>query len=244
MKVFATRMPLTREAGAGRSSCFFSVYRIGKVRWRAQGKIANVNEVRFRALAPRIFSGGMMMHPRRVVAFIAIVFVAAALSAPHARPQDVAEAARKAKEAKQAKDAKDGKQEKPAETDKPPAKKTYTTDDISTSSPAKRGPATITMSLAKSTITRPGGTDVLWSVQNNSSQPMNLIVNLEVRGPCGFHQSKELRFSLDAGGKRGDTSSFGTAIRQENCAGDYTLELSVISNRQVLDADAATLKVL
>jgi hypothetical protein len=190
------------------------------------------------------------MSSRPVTVFVIIVLVAGALSAPHARSQDIAEAARKAKEAKQ---AKDGKGQKPSETDNPPAKKTFTSDDFpdstSSAAPAKPGPptskdsATVTLKLAKSSTPRPGGTDVFWTVVNNSDHTMNLTMNLVVTGPCGFRQEHPLRFTINPGYKRGDMTSLGTAIYQDNCPGEYTFELSAISNRQVLDSATATLKV-
>lgn len=172
------------------------------------------------------------------------------------RAQDVAEAARKAKAKKQ--------QQHPDASSSPTATKpkSYTNDDFpesggagaaspgqdivgSSEKPAPgKDTAVVTLSLPNSTIKRPGGTQVFWSVKNTSDHWLDLTISLIVNGPCGFHQEHPVHFRLNNGGGFGDKKAMGVAIYQDNCPGEYTFELRAESFHHLLSTASTTLKVL
>lgn len=202
------------------------------------------------------------MTPRRVVPFLAIVLAAGVLcpvlhaQSQDTQSQDVAEAARKAKEKKQQQQTQAPTQ-KQTQMDSAPAKpkKTYTNEDIPESKssgsgkadagPTKEDSATVTLELPNPSVTRPWGTNVLWSVHNTSDHFINFTIILIVTGPCGFHTEHPLRFSLNNGGRAGvGNGAFSTAFYQENCPGVYTFELRAMCYRKLLDSATATITVL
>ena len=183
--------------------------------------------------------------------------VAAFSAAPHARSQDVAEAARKAKAKKQQQQPDVGSSSTSA---KP---KTYTNEDFpdsggggtataagqdvvgSSEKPAPgKDTAVVILSLPNSTVKRPGGALAFWSVKNSSDHWLDLTINLIVNGPCGFHTEHPLHFRLSNGGGFGNKKSMGVSFYQDNCPGEYTFELRAESFHQLLSTATTTLKVL
>jgi len=212
------------------------------------------------------------MTPRRLVSILAIVLAAGGVcpvlsaQSQDTQAQDVAEAARKAKEKKQQQQSQAQGQtqtqtQTPAQTqtktqtDSSPAKakKTYTNEDIPESKsadkpdagPTKEDSATVTLEIPSPSVTRPWGTNVLWSVHNTSDHFIQFTILLVVTGPCGFHTEHPLRFSLNPGGRAGvGNGAFATAFYKENCPGVYTFELRALCYRKLLDSATATITVL
>jgi type II secretory pathway pseudopilin PulG len=210
------------------------------------------------------------MLTRRIVPFFAIVLAAGVVcpvlraQSQDAQSQDVAEAARKAKEKKQQQQTQTQTQtpaqtqaptQTKTQTDSAPAKpkKTYTNEDIPESKsaekpdagPTKEDSATVTLEIPSPSVTRPWGTNVLWSVHNTSDHFIQFTILLVVTGPCGYHQEHPLRFSLNPGGRAGvGNGAFATAFYKEDCPGVYTFELRALCYRKLLDSATATTTVL
>jgi len=196
------------------------------------------------------------MLPKRVLTFCAIaVFVATLPSTLRTEAQDVAEAARKAKVKKQ-------QQQPEASSASTPAKpKTFTNDDfpdsggsgagtdsrkiVGSAEPAGPGKDTgyVTLSLAHSTIKRPGGAEVTWAFKNTSDHWLNLTIVLVMDGPCGYHAEHPIKFRLNEHGGAGDSKTLGQMFYEHDCAGDYTFELRAKSFNTTLSTATTTLKV-
>lgn len=183
------------------------------------------------------------------------VAVCAALFSTSTRAQDVAEAARKAKAKKQ---QEQGDANSTSTATKP---KTYTSDDFAradegkgtagqdiigtTEKPAPgKDTAIVILNVPTATIKRPGGTQALWSVKNTSDHWLDLTITLIVTGPCNYRQVHPVRFRLNNGGGFGDKKAMGTMIYQDNCPGEYAIELRAESFHNLLSTASTTVKVL
>ena len=198
------------------------------------------------------------MRPKRLLAFLGVTLFVSAVSSSllHAQAQDVAEAARQAKAKKQQQQS----DASPASTSTPAKPKTFTNDDFPDSSggtgtngqkavgsaePAGPGKDTgyVTLSLAQTTIKRPGGAEVTWAFKNTSDHWLDLTISLVVDGPCRYHTEHPIKFRLNEHGGAGDSKTFGQMFYEHDCAGEYTFELRAKSFNKTLSTATTTLKV-
>src|SRR5262249_20316091 len=90
----------------------------------------------------------------------------------------------------------------------------------------------------KSTIRRPGGTQMNWMIQNHSDHKVNPTVTFIVTGPC--HYKYEFPSTVEMGPGYGlSDNGFGVALNESDCAGQYSLELRVTVDGQVVSASSS-----
>jgi hypothetical protein len=99
-----------------------------------------------------------------------------------------------------------------------------------------------TFGLEKSTIKRPGGSQVDWQIHNKSEHLAKLTVTLVVTGPCKYKKEDSRSGEFTPGGYT--DNMFSVFFFESDCAGQYLVELRINFGGQLLKSASSTVNVL
>ena len=137
--------------------------------------------------------------------------------------------------------ASSGKTESPASGVKP-------ADGKSTAAGAPAAPAVdkvdiLQLSPEKSSITRPGGSNVNWQIQNKSEHGGPITLTFTVTGPCNYKRVNTIVPSLSPGQGYTDNMLASVVVYESECAGQYTMELSASAGGKLLNSKTSSISV-